>query len=142
MSLPKSESQKLFENHPNKSLIKPNPTPKNAVRKPQGLSKEAEKLWRKLVPQLQELQLATAIDEASLIGMCEWWAVYVNAQESLKLIENYASIEATRALNASKISWSEFRRMAESFGLTPQARTGIHVEKPHNDDDELNSLKQ
>jgi P27 family predicted phage terminase small subunit len=141
MSLPKSTSMKLWEGHVNKQELKPNPTPTNAPRKPRGLGREAERLWKTLVPQLETLNLATAIDEATLIGLCEWWGAYVKARDGLNKVDDLSTLQGMRALNATKTTWSEFRRLAELFGLTPCSRSGIHVETKSSADDDLSALK-
>lgn len=139
MTQQKSQALKLFEGHVDKAQLRPNPTPTNAPKKPRQLSKEASKLWDKLIPQLEALALATAIDETMLVGLVNWWARYNQAESNLAGVTDLSTTQGARALNAVKVCWSEYRRLAELFGITPVARSSIHVEPPKQDD--LESLK-
>lgn len=129
----KSEKQRLQEGS-HKSVIKNEPKPNKGIsRMPRGLGTDATRLWSKLVPQLEKLGLATAIDEVALQSMCQWYQVYCDAAKTLSTIEDMSSIEGTRALNNCSKAFDNFRRLAQQFGLSPQARTGISIELSNDD---------
>lgn len=123
----KSASLRMLEGS-HKSLVKAEPTPKGLARKPRGMGRDAQLLWDKLVPQLEKLGLATAIDECGLMSLCNWWGVYCEAQKTLAQVEDLSSLQGQRALNATSKAFDNFRRLAQQFGLSPQARTGINLE--------------
>lgn len=117
-----------------KSLIKKEPQPnKSKPSKPRGLGRDASRLWESLIPQLEKLGLATAIDEVALTCLCQWWQTYCDAQKTLAQVEDLSSLQGQRALNAASKSFDNFRRLAQQFGLSPQARTGINLEVSQDD---------
>lgn len=123
----KSASLRMLEGS-HKSTIKKEPQPQNQPVKPRGLGKDASRLWDRLIPQLEKLGLATAIDECGLMSLCNWWGVYCEAQKTLAQVEDLSSLQGQRALNATSKAFDNFRRLAQQFGLSPQARTGINLE--------------
>jgi len=126
--LKKSAKLRRFEGG-HKSTIKTEPQPQTTPpRKPRGLGMDASRLWAVLIPQLQKLGLATAIDEVALVCLVQWWQVYCDAQKTLAQVEDLSSIAGTRALNAASKSFDNFRRLALQFGLSPVARTAINLE--------------
>lgn len=131
----KSEATKLTEGSEARRI---NNEPKPAKSSPRMLrkgsfGKDATRLWTKLVPQLEKLGLATAIDEVALQSMCQWYQIYCDAAKTLSTIEDMGSIEGSRALNSCSKSFDQFRRLATQFGLSPQSRTGISIELSPDD---------
>lgn len=125
MSNAKSGEQKAYEGHPNKAEIKPKPDIEGRPRKPRGMDNEANKLWDSVVSQLIEQGIATAVDTPALHALCYYWSLFLRTQASIDKHKDFGTTEANRAVSANSKAWDNFRRLAQQFGLTAQARNNV-----------------
>lgn len=107
--------------------------PEGQPSPPDWLSADARQFWDVIVPQLIAKGVATLADEASLIGLCDWWAQYLAASRALRAID-YADTSAYRLLNQAAVAWKSFAGIASKFGLTPSDRAALRLplEQPSN----------
>lgn len=124
MSVAKSGEQKAFENHPNRSLIVANPSGQGKPIKPRGLGPIAAKFWDTTIAELIDQGVATSLDQSSLEALAYWWEVFKVSQESMLTLD-FASTSGARAMNANSKAFDNYRRLAQQFGLTPQARNSV-----------------
>lgn len=110
---------------------------------PTWLPREAAAEWRRVVPELQRLQLLKPIDRAALTAYCLTWDRLVEAQKIIKaeglVIHDDVQGRAQRhpALLTLEAASKELRAWTAEFGLTPSAES--RVAKPEaNDADEAN----
>src|SRR6478735_6299937 len=83
---------------------------------PDWLSPDAQELWNSIVPQLNGI--ATALDEAQLAALCDWWSLWRAARESLASIEDRQSRSYYDAQILVGAAWKQFAAIASKFGLT------------------------
>lgn len=116
------------------------------------LSPEAQEVWDRIVPQLEELKLLTKVDVNALTRYCDAFARWIKARDFLqekgdvyaiyheqtpqekkegkkKLLKYMAqfpqvSIYATLS--------KELTRFEQQFGLTPAARAGLSIRPPND----------
>jgi len=110
--------------------------------KPEWLSEEASREWERIVPELSRLGLLTIIDGAALVGYCQSWARYVEAEKkvteqglTLKTRSGYKQIipEVSIAQKYLQICKS----FLVEFGLTPSSRSRISVSEIEEEDDPI-----
>lgn len=111
---------------------------------PSHLSKEAKKEWRSISTQLLDLGLLTKIDKAALAGYCVAWATWIEAQEELKKGKVFKTENGYPILSPW---WSiatqadkQMHRYLTEFGLTPAARSRIHVQPPKKEESKLSKF--
>lgn len=103
----------------------PPPFRRVAPEPPEWMSDEAAAEWRRVVPELQRLDLVKAPDAAALTAYCESWARFVDA---CRLIRERGMTHPT-SQGESVAPWvgiaeragREIRAFAAEFGLTPAA---------------------
>lgn len=105
---------------------------------PTWLPREAAAEWRRVVPELQRLQLLKPVDRAALTAYCLTWARLVEAQqilkkESLLLTDPFGKQYKHPALLVVEAAGKELRAWCGEFGLTPSSESG--VAKPEAGDD-------
>jgi P27 family predicted phage terminase small subunit len=108
----------------------PQPTPKRPAC-PNWLNAEAKAEWRRIVPELERLNLLTTIDRAALATYCQTWARYVEAEAKIAQYgsvlksgkSDYVQVSpyATISRQCSQI----IKAFAAEFGLTPSSRSRI-----------------
>jgi|GEM_PF-6817070 len=126
----KSEAdQRLHGEH--HSRIKHNPKADGLPVMPDSLGKYAKQHWKDTIPQLIEMGLATAADQSTLEGLCDWWHFYQVSKATLEKCPE-PGIDRQRAFNEYRQSWQEYSRLARQFGLTPQSRATINVDPQVN----------
>ena len=120
-------TRQLDEPEPN--IIKFAPEP------PEGLSKNAIKVWTDIVPKLVSLQIFSEIDTTALIFYCNEVAMYHEACKKLEqngfvFISGTSGYEMPSAWVAIRNkSLSNVLAFSKEFGLSPAARTKISVSK-------------
>ena len=88
---------------------------------PSGLSRSAQKFWRRVVPTLIDLGFCSAQDADELALMARWWCT---ADALLTRVEAGALDVVGRAATADQ----QFQRIACRFGMTPVDRAKLRVE--------------
>jgi P27 family predicted phage terminase small subunit len=138
---PKKEptNLKLYKGNPGKQkLPQKEPKPKEkAPTCPDWLIPEAKKEWRRIVPNLEHLGLATDLDLGVLAGYCQSYARWKEAETELK--DTYREMGDKGYMNihplvtVSHKYQDKMLKYAAELGLSPSARTKIEVEQPEPD---------
>lgn len=100
---------------------------------PRWLSDGAKKHWRPVAKALHGCGLLTDVDVMALGMLCEAFAQYAEARE---VVEREGMFETTGAgyvyahpaVGLMKSARADVLKWAREFGMTPAARTRIHVE--------------
>jgi P27 family predicted phage terminase small subunit len=97
------------------------------------MSKEAQRIWHKLTPQLHEMGVLAEIDAYTLALLCQHWAYALEAIRTIDAEGLFRQDEngVTRKHPAHQIlrdSTNMIVRLGSEFGLTPSAREGLQVE--------------
>lgn len=130
---PKPASLKRLAGNPGKRRLNlDEPRPGGRARCPNHLSREAKREWRRLAPELERLGLLTSIDRAALAAYCSCWAIAVEAEKEISELGAVIIDEKGRALknpavNIVRDMWAQMRLYEVEFGMTPSARSRIHV---------------
>lgn len=113
----------------------PKPAPVVDTKPPAGMSADAEKLWKRLAPELSRVGLLTIADTVALESLCELYSLRCAALRSIKRGRGYVVLTADRAhggeprrhpaLLILKQFDDSFRAWAKEFGMTPSARVGL-----------------
>lgn len=112
---------------------------------PKHLSDEAKKEWHRIVKDLFDAGLFTAIDRTALAAYCQAYGRWVKAEA---LLENEGSmVEETDKgykyqspyLSIANTAMDQMKKFLIEFGMTPAARSRIEV-KPKDEPDELERM--
>jgi P27 family predicted phage terminase small subunit len=98
---------------------------------PPGMPKQAQKMWKVLVPQLVKTKSAVEIDSTELAAMCRWWAQYnelMTRVEDETPYDDDSDIRQWRLEKRAKAAWAAFDSIASRFGLTPSDRARLRSE--------------
>lgn len=135
--VPKPTVLKLLNgNAGKKPLNDREPKPKvGTPHKPEWLSAEASKVWRRLVPQLRAMKVLTLVDADALAAYCHAFARWREAEEFLdkhglvypirddagrvKCMQQFPQVAIARNLLLV------VRAYQQEFGLTPASRSRI-----------------
>lgn len=98
--------------------------PAHCPRAPRGLSPEARRFWRRIVPLLTRTNVLTEADLPALAQMAELYAVAQRAERELAQAE---TLTGSRAFNVLRDAVTAFRHYAVEFGLTPASRSKVNV---------------
>lgn len=106
---------------------------------PTWLPAEAKAEWKRVVPELQRLQLLKPIDRAALTAYCLAWDRMVTAQKAIKehgatYLDAFGNPKKHPNVLIAEAASKELRAWAGEFGLTPSAEG--RVSKPEADDGE------
>lgn len=106
-------------------LIELKPQAGGLPRKPIFACRHAEQLWDDIAAELAEIGVVKRIDASLLQSLCELWGLYR---------KSYA-IAAQRPIDRdARISvvayWAKFEQAAARFGLNPQDRSRLQIDKP------------
>jgi P27 family predicted phage terminase small subunit len=110
------------------------PTPEIAAPDcPPGVADDpdAKGYWDSLVPQLVAEGLLSRIDSASLEGLCRSYSVAVRADRLLAKGVTHITPwgeQVHPAVAISRNAWTEVRKFASEFGLTPAARSRVNAQ--------------
>ena len=121
----------------------PKPAQPENLEPPIELDAHGQAFWNYHAEKLQQLGLLTECDVHSLAVGCEWWSVHQRALEAVKS-ELTHSTEANGECSKPEIAiakqaFTNLRTIMISFGLDPQSRGKLHVERPEQPD-EIESL--
>lgn len=117
------------------------PPPARRLAPPDWLSDLAREKWRELAPTLANQGLLTECDLDTLAVYCTTWVRWKDAEDALQgegmtttAQSGYQQVSPYYTI-ASK-SQAELRALADRLGLSPSARTRIHV-PPQSEKEEL-----
>jgi P27 family predicted phage terminase small subunit len=141
---------KLLRGNPGKRALNTDePQPAKASpgsrRVPASLPPIGKALWRKLVPELERLNLLTKIDDATLHGACLNYARAVMAgamvnKQGLTIITDKGFVIQHPAVSIERNAWASWLKFASTFGLTPSARSSMHIKPATPDVDEASDF--
>ncbi len=106
--------------NPNEPQVEPCTIPR-----PRWLRGEARREWNRLAPQLARAGVLTEMDRSALIGLCEMWARW---REAEGILDKEGLIRDGRRHPASTIAakcYDQWRAMLAEFGLTPSSRSRV-----------------
>lgn len=140
---PKPTQLKLLEGNAGKRPLNQG-EPQFEVRKlrpPNGvLSKYGRNLWRQLEPILRGAEILTEADAAAFLLLCQHYGYAVEAGREVFNRETGKvefTVESARSgakknplMQVFKENSQMFRMYAEQFGLTPSARSRLHIPEP------------
>jgi len=108
------------------------------MHSPMPLTKDAHRMWRRLVPLLDTMGVLGKTDANALARYCETWVLWVQAKDWL--VENGTTFPVRNAdgkvidvkafpqvAMVTKFE-SALSRLEQQFGLTPSARAGLSVD--------------
>lgn len=115
----------------------PKPRP-DTPKCPAWLNKTAKAAWRQLVPELREMGVLTHIDGHALANYCQTWARWRRAEEFIEKHGDVVPIKDAKGrvtylqqvpqVAIARTLLQALNRYQQEFGLTPAARTRIHVD--------------
>lgn len=104
---------------------------------PDHLDEEARKEWLRITRELDSMGILASIDRAALAAYCQVWSRWIDAEKLLadqgvivKSPSGYAI--QNPALSIANKSVEQLHRFSVEFGMTPSARTRIHIEPKRN----------
>ena len=133
---PKPTMLKLLEGNPGKRPLNGNEPKPNPVKRvpppPKALGKYGTQEWKRIAPELVKLGLLTTLDTTSLYAYCEAYETWREAKGFLSEGGmTYATptgfLKSSPWMLIAKEALAEMRRWGQELGLTPAARTRIHV---------------
>lgn len=110
---------------------------------PEFLDATAKRVWRELVKSMATVPgLVTAVDAPALALMCQAYADAVGfraevAKRGAVVTTGRGMIRVNPAIAAYNAAVATYLKFAAEFGLTPSARSRVHLPLPHEDDDPL-----
>ena len=150
---------KILEGEKNKNRINYNePQPTGKTTSPKFLNRHARNEWRRVVPELERLNLFTKIDRASLAAYCQAYGRWVETEFKLneltaKAIESggdasNAFLLKTQAgnviisplLSVANRCLEQMHTFLIEFGMTPVSRTRISTVNKAETGDALEDL--
>ena len=138
---PKPTKLKILAGNPGKRRLNDaEPKPRGKVGTcPDWLSAAAKAEWRRVLPELEFLGLASLIDRAALAAYCQAWAELVDATRQLtregRTIDTEKGCTAHPAVARQKAALGALRAFASEFGLTPASRSRIRLGGGDGDDE-------
>lgn len=103
---------------------------------------DALECWKRMTKQLKELKVLTRADQFALEGLCLAYSRACQADRIVAehglIVKTFKGVGPNPAIKISKDAWSELRRFAGEFGLTPSSRARV---RPVSNDDEEETTK-
>lgn len=149
MNPPKPVALKILEGNRGKRPLNMNePKPDKTLPKcPKWLLPEAKKEWKRVVPELSRLGLLTKVDGAALIGYCQSWARYVEAEKYLSdekhdtvFVTDNGYMQQVPHISISQKYLSICKSFMAEFGLTPSSRGRMVLPSSPEEDDPMERL--
>ena len=143
---------KLLAGNPGKQKLHPElePVPPSAEPvQPTWLTAEGRRCWRRATDSLREMGLLSVADGEVIAAFCSNWTYFVQANKALERIDVAARKEGAPEANPEdRKYWAQtlnechmrLLRSAEHLGLTPSARSRIHVPGGTKRKDEFGSF--
>jgi P27 family predicted phage terminase small subunit len=137
---PKPTIIKAAEGNPGKRRLNANELIEDvaAPRRPPWLSRPAKREWSRLVKILMRKRVLRQEDQVMLGILCEAYATMLDARKELRAMQGKGrSKMLAKSGNATVVNpllyvirdqIQTIHRIAEQFGLTPAARSRLHVE--------------
>ena len=139
---PKPTKLKVLEGNPgHRPLANDEPRPKlvRTPSPPRSLRRQGKSEWRRLTKELTRLGLLTELDLTAFHAYCTAYQTWREAQESLSkegmiCVTPTGFTRQSPRVRISSDALNEMRRWGQELGLTPAARTRIHVETTRDPD--------
>lgn len=131
---PKPTVVKALAGNPGKRPLNANEpkAPASSGRAPRGLGEEAGRFWRRYAPVLAELGVLTLVDEPALHMAAEHYEVALRAATQLHteelIVEGHDGPRKNPLAQILRDNSTALRGFLTEFGMTPAARSRIHVE--------------
>lgn len=147
MSKAKPTVLKKIEGNPGKRPLnqnEPKPVKPNSkeLKPPIWMLPEAKKEWERIIPELSALGLFTKIDRAALVGYCQSWARYAEAEQYLN--DHATAFETDKGYIAQVPQVSIAQKylklchtLMTEFGLTPSSRGRMQLPGDPKDEDPM-----
>lgn len=153
---PKPTNLKLLEGNPGKRPLPANePKPRPISPKcPAWLNREAKRLWKKLMPELERLGLMTIINGPAFEAVCQSYATWVHCEKYLEkhgltldlerhdkegnVIGTYVQQRPEVAIGQKALQ--AMKAFCTEFGLTPASMSRISTGRGAEDDDPMERL--
>ena len=148
---PKPSTLKLIQGNPGKRPInksEPKPKPVRRPRPPFDLDENAKREWRRVVRELDDVGLLSNLDLPVLTAYCVAYSRFRTANEALASVANKDPTFKGLLIKTKQGNWiqnplvglarraaDDMARLAAEFGMTPSARTRIHVPRPKVDNE-------
>lgn len=123
--------KKLNGNPGKRALPKNEPRPQGGLPDmPAGMSKDAQKEWKRLAPELDKLGLLTRIDCTAFVVYCECYASFMGARRAVEkhgrvLKAENGLLKKNPAVSMMAEAMRLMRQYLIEFGLTPAARPRV-----------------
>jgi len=152
---PRPDEIKKLMGEPNKDRFNPNgPKPKpSRPTCPAHLSGSAKQEWKRIVPELETLNLLTQIDRAALAAYCEAYGRWVTAEKKLaelgkmspqQMAYLYKTTNGNLIINpllsVCNTAMAQMKSFLTEFGMTPASRTRISVAPSSKETDPMEAL--
>lgn len=146
---PESAALKIAKGNPGKRPV--NPKEVAALKAsgepdpPTWLSAEAKAEWARRVPQLAELGVIGAVDQAVLAAYCEAWALW---RQALTMLRRRGKVIKPKGappylspfVKMERDARADVIKLAREIGLTPSSRAGLKIEAPAEADGGLDDF--
>lgn len=104
---------------------------KKALAAPDWLTREGRSVWKRVVPELQRLNLLSKLDLDALGAYCASVGRARKAEAILKrgglTVKVNGQVQRRIEIGIARDSWKDARAFAGELGLTPAARTRLEV---------------
>lgn len=144
---PKPTTLKVLEGNPGKRpLPKNEPKPRPISPKcPSWLDREAKKLWKQLMPELERLGLMSIIDGAAFEAVCQNYATWVKCEKYLKkqgmtFETDTGYITQRPEVAIGQKALKAVHTFMTEFGLTPASRVRLGTKASSEEDDPMEAL--
>ena len=141
---PKPTKLKILTGNPGKRPLNDHePKPASvAPTCPHWLDTEAKKKWKALIPELERMGLATAVDGDTLACYCQAWAEFRVATETLKkdgrtTFGGTGGMKPHPCIAMQRSAWKAIKEFASLFGLDPSSRSRLSIPGTQEEKDEL-----
>lgn len=97
------------------------------------LHEYAKEVWAEVVPELDRLGLLTVVDRPALTALCQAWAEFRLATETLAkegrttVSPVSGVVHSHPAVQQQRTAWKAIQNFSSLFGLDPSSRTRIKV---------------
>ena len=118
---------------PKLSIIKVGKGANKRPAMPKRLKDYAHKEWVRIIPILEEMGVLAEAHRNMLFLLCQAHDEYCKADDivtSLLIKTKNNNIIQHPAVSIRAAAWERYRKACIDFGLSPQARTGLDVNKP------------
>ena len=144
MNPAKPTALKILEGNPGKRPLNLNePKPKIIIPKcPIWLEVEAKKEWLRIVPELTRIGLLTMIDISALIGYCQSWGRYIEAEKIITIRGTSFETANGCLMPVPEVAIAQkYLKLCQSFmiqfGMTPSSRGNIKLPEGDSGDDDF-----